>query len=139
MSHIRSQVTRLNIFETNSSSTHSICIADGPLCTQFLPDLVYTGDFGWEVEDYYDYEIKASYLLTYAGIYGSKDDVEILKKIIEEHTGGPVEFSIDKEHYIDHQSLEVAGNLFAHPDREELIAKYLFCKDSYLHTDNDNH
>lgn len=61
---------RLGVFETNSSSTHSLTIDGG----QFEPDHMFVedgvleihpGKFGWEWRDYRDAHTKASYLLTW--------------------------------------------------------------------------
>lgn len=63
---------RQGVFETNSSSTHSITIAkDGEgLMQSWIPDdngniTVVNDDFGWEEADYTDPSIKASYLSIY--------------------------------------------------------------------------
>lgn len=62
---------RMNVFETNSSSCHSISINNNnlPEYETLLPsDDGYVhcgfGEFGWEVEDYADVETKLSYALT---------------------------------------------------------------------------
>ena len=54
---------RLNVFETNSSSTHAICIAkDGYELKDHID--FHTGEYGWECEEYIDLDNKASYLIT---------------------------------------------------------------------------
>lgn len=62
---------RKGVFETNSSSTHSISISD----TVQINDTIgidengvchiHCGEFGWEVEEYNDSSSKAAYCLTY--------------------------------------------------------------------------
>ena len=61
---MKTQVRR-SVFETNSSSTHSISIVKESSNTHF-PSVVEfnTGEFGWEWENYNDYRSKASYLYT---------------------------------------------------------------------------
>lgn len=59
-------VRRRFVFETNSSSSHSISIVSG----DYIPDKIYVdetgtcnifpGEFGWEIEDFYDAASKAS-------------------------------------------------------------------------------
>lgn len=55
---------RRSVFETNSSSTHAICISKTDVDKSSFPDHVsFThGEFGWEVEEYSDLWSKASYL-----------------------------------------------------------------------------
>lgn len=51
------------VFETNSSSTHAICIAkDGYELKDHID--FHTGEYGWECEEYGDLYNKASYLIT---------------------------------------------------------------------------
>lgn len=56
---------RKGVFETNSSSTHAICISKKDLSTAELQGttvLFECGRFGWEVETYKDIFSRASYL-----------------------------------------------------------------------------
>ena len=54
---------RLNVFETNSSSTHAICIAkDGYELKDHID--FHTGEYDWKCEEYGDLDNKASYLIT---------------------------------------------------------------------------
>lgn len=56
---------RNNVFETNSSSTHAICISKKNPSTAELQRttvLFECGRFGWEVETYKDISSRASYL-----------------------------------------------------------------------------
>ena len=51
------------VFETNSSSTHAICITkDGYELKDHID--FHTGEYGWECEEYGDFDNKASYLIT---------------------------------------------------------------------------
>lgn len=61
---MKTQVRR-SVFETNSSSTHSISIVKESTNTHF-PSVVEfnSGEFSWEWENYNDYLSKASYLYT---------------------------------------------------------------------------
>ena len=54
---------RKKVYETNSSSTHAICIAkDGYELKNHID--FHTGEYGWECEEYGDFDNKASYLIT---------------------------------------------------------------------------
>lgn len=73
-------VTRHSVFETNSSSSHSISIDPA---MDFIPDRlpmgsdgiidIYPGEFGWGVDYYYDAITKASYALTWCKMIASGD------------------------------------------------------------------
>ena len=62
--------TRISVFETNSSSTHSLTIRNGTLNNSNLyidyDNMVEVdfGEFGWEVSDYSDQYTKLQYILT---------------------------------------------------------------------------
>lgn len=74
---------RKGVFETNSSSTHTVCVS-GDLRTDYryyVDNLLLTdpetneqyipgrfGEFGWERRHYKDFETKLSYLLTMAAV-----------------------------------------------------------------------
>lgn len=74
---------RKGVFETNSSSTHTVCVS-GDLRTDYryyVDNLLLTdpetnkqyiptrfGEFGWEKKSYRDFETKLSYLLTMAAV-----------------------------------------------------------------------
>lgn len=143
---------RRSVFETNSSSTHSITINNlGDLLDMLIPDesgnvILYGGEFGWEVEDYNDSQSKASYLAIYARYYSSEPNLEkILKEVIKEQTKcKKVVFGFSEDYdmlngcYIDHQSIE--NKAFHHLfENKEMLRQFIFNPKSVLHTDNDNH
>ena len=157
---------RRSAFETNSSSSHSITIAPG----DFVPDKlypdengvldIYTGEFGWEREDYYLAHAKAAYCLTWlksTDHYRPRNPdlspqeqmfVNVLKRVtgaIEvrfvpafEDDGGK-EWHGYKWGYIDHQSIEEGGGVLRPAwESEETLERFIFNPASRLHTDNDN-
>lgn len=153
------KVIRYKIFETNSSSTHSVCIASGP-CEQTLqPEVdgyihIYPGGFGWDVEDYWDSETKASYAYTWCMnncedfdllSVTMRDKLNLLQKVIEKQTGCKVKFCKNEEDlyqfgYVDHQSWENEKNCLAEAwSSEEKLTSFIFNKDSLLHIDHDNY
>lgn len=140
---------RHGVFETNSSSTHSISLAntEKKFCTDSLPIdkdgsiSIYPGEFGWEQKRYYDAYTKASYALTYAFATSSKEIV-MLQEVIQEHTGvKDVKLCTSESGYyafgnIDHQSIEVCEEAFK---SKEALRSFIFNPQSILITDNDNH
>lgn len=148
-------VTRHKVFETNSSSTHSISIQQG----DFKPDRlssscgalkIFAGEFGWEHDTHSDPLSKASYCLTYVKTGGDQDGSReaMLREVLEEETGEKVEFvpiGHDTTYgpdwgYIDHQShfgdRDACGYAF---ESKESLRAFIFNPKSFLVTDNDNH
>jgi len=138
---------RKSIFETNSSSTHSISVAD------LTPEdinrksygfrkgttlKIHGGQFGWEIEEYRDWETKASYCAV--DNWCDQKRIALLTEVLKEVTGASdVEYLITTElevSYIDHQSSGVSSILF---ENKETLKKFIFGSNSVLYTDNDNH
>ena len=153
---------RRGVFETNSSSTHSIHwsgreprlinnidVEDGVVIGEF-------GEFGWEKDSFISAGVKLSYLLTFV-FTGAKDDEDpeeflknnpqkmklyrLVEQAILEHTGYPlsVEKSTDPWFpfgYIDHQSLDIPNDVFE--GGVEDIKRFIFDPNVVLYTDNDN-
>ena len=142
--------TRSGIFETNSSSSHSITIANsGILSGTLLVDKkgvcrIFPGEFGWGPETYYDAETKASYAFTFAktcAVANSSRYLAMLSKVVKKHTGARVvKFcKIGDEYwpygYIDHQSSDVCEDAFLD---EITLRRFIFDKHSVLEINNDN-
>lgn len=134
---------RRNVFETNSSSTHSICITKNDILDEKRNWITfYTGEFGWEHETLYSITSKASYLYTailYLEKYGDYEGLlDKLKSILNENN---IEYEfIEPENdwwYIDH-----CGNLIDFINDilndESKLMRYLFSSDSFIITGNDN-
>lgn len=139
--------TRHGVFETNSSSTHSISIHKSTLFDTTLyvdEDGVCTitpGKFGWEMERYTDAGTKASYCLTYCWRNGDSTKLDMLREVIQFHTNCKnVQFvqldGYSPEGYIDHQSSDVAEDAF---ESKNALRAFIFNSRSVLTTDNDNH
>jgi len=143
---------RRGVFETNSSSSHSISISSevGLMDTLKLNgdgDVELDGgEFGWDEESFNDAQIKASYLAIYSKIYYPDDEIgedklkDILSMVIQEQTGcDRVIFAFTSENaYIDHQSIDSQTYHYLFEDPEQL-RQFIFNPNSYLRTDNDNH
>lgn len=142
---------RKNIFETNSSSTHSIVVGnDGENIYDGLPgSLEFHGDeFGWEHKLYNDTQKKANYLFT-SLIYTetpfeyeekiknilAKWDIEAIFDEIQDK-GGYYEIAGGYS-YVDHgrNNRDLVEELCG--DEVELM-NYLFSNGSYVETSNDN-
>jgi hypothetical protein len=141
---------RSKVFETNSSSTHSISISsvsDGILDT-ILPNskgviILTGGQFGWEVEEYNDALTKANYCAVDC-CEQSNDELKLfLIEVIKEHTGAKEvifnmsnsNFEDDNFSYIDHQSVGTTKYAF---ENKETLKQFIFNRNSWLYTDNDN-
>ena len=142
---------RKNLFETNSSSVHAICIAKDN--NYYIPkSLHFTfGEFGWETKVLTSPESLASYLYTAIYVCGenAQCDAEKCKNYIYETLGKygcdcdfepPV---YDKHYgwfdsgYIDHGfKLEDFVKDVMHSEKK--LMRYLFSPDSYIVTGNDN-
>lgn len=134
---------RNNVFETNSSSIHSIAISKEPVAG--LPESIYfcLGGYGWEFDDV----SPASYLYTaIMTIYDKKDRDNKLNKLksILDSRGIKYEFETPKfdgygcldNGYIDHSG-ELSTFINTVLSDEDMLMRLLF-GNSYVFTGNDN-
>jgi hypothetical protein len=144
---------RSNVFETNSSSSHSLTIGNSDIVLdKILPDengIIYLngGEFGWEYDRHYSALTKANYcaIACHYNDYGnithynnSSFNEEMLIEVIKEQTGAKeVVLNIDNNSYIDHQSIE-SGILDEVFESKENLRNFIFNGDSYLIIDSDN-
>lgn len=148
---------RKEIFETNSSSTHSIVIGNNNEdIKSMLPTEIHFGggSFGWEIDSYTDTQSKADYLWT--GIVNNSmvDEYkpkieEILNKYGIECTFEETEkkesyngklydkFINNNWYYIDH-SFNLINFIEIVCNDEILLLNYLFSNESCVATGNDN-
>lgn len=148
------QQIRHAVFETNSSSTHSISISRNMKTLDFLPVedgvvTIYGMEFGWDEDEFWDAPTKASYAMLYAHEWSTGDaHIHILTDVIKAQTGcteviyayddGTPEKDEYPWGYIDHQSAEDGRLDYLFADTETLRL-FIFNPDSMLRTDNDNH
>ena len=135
------------MFETNSSSTHTIIVTDNKCEPGLFVDFE-IGEFGWEFGVLATTDQKASYLYTMAcellGRDVYQDLYEILVKYGVECTcSRPAKF--DKEyHYLDNGWVDHADDCEAKDfvkrmlNHEHALIKYLFSPESFVVTGNDN-
>jgi len=129
---------RKGVFETNSSSSHSISIADDT--KQFVLDTIYPNqhgiieihgdEFGWEWFKHNDAETKASYAAQQ--FHHNDPALDNLREVIKEQTGADeVKFFLENG-YVDHDSYGIV------PSDKELLRNFIFNKNSWLFGGNDN-
>lgn len=143
------QQIRRSVFETNSSSSHSLTLDRTALVEQpFSKELLRKGivyvasdDFGWEWKRLYTPLNKLRYLVTHLfAFYGHDESLEqshpmrMLRKVVADHTGCTLEVA-DYNGCIDHESSGTASESFAN---ETTLHAFLFGKDSFVETGNDN-
>ena len=128
---------RNGVFETNSSSTHSICISKEPVTYHTYPLIFHVGEYGWENACVYD---TASYLYT-AILDGNEYNdamakLEALKDILDAYG---IEYEFDEpiwhsygngdqylaEGYVDH-ACEAHDFVEAVLNDEDMLMRYLF-------------
>lgn len=148
------KLVRHGVFETNSSSCHSLSIGSTGVYQGITPDhnnLIVIGnynEFGWSQEYYCDPEDRLAYAYIYAMDWSGENKeryMNTLQNVVCGHTGASAvthndsgkEWSYDYG-YIDHQSVE-DGDLDYIFEDENLLKSFIFDKDSWIQTDNDNH
>jgi len=138
------------IFETNSSSTHSICIAKGQRLMLTIPESLHFefGNFGWEADRLSTVHEKASYLYTAMVLHEKQaeflDAVHFLR-------GLGISISYDLPFYDTTEGLQVplnSGHIDHYYDLRffvkdmcgdfKKIKRFLFSPLSYILTGNDN-
>lgn len=131
------------VFETNSSSSHSVTVSASDMMDSTFPAEmlqagsieVRLGEFGWAEETYDRPLDKLSYLLTQA-----KGDPAATIRIcaaVEEHTGCRVVIEAEsrEESYVDHQS---QGEGLELVDDPSLLLRFLLSSNASVRTGNDN-
>jgi len=150
---------RKNVFETNSSSSHSLTMAKGDIVAQpFDKTVLRAGqvylskhEYGWEWHRYYSAHAKADYLFTQLfesetissgkpeavtqALREDNEKFDMLCRVIEEHTGVKVYVEPGTTGYVDHDSHGVGLELF---ESEKQLHQFLFSPTSFVQTGNDN-
>lgn len=157
---------RRSVFETNSSSTHSVTILHNGLEKNDMrvheDGYIHTeiGEFGWEIADYKAQEDRLSYLVTMLaeknGMYrwwsnkkSAKENVKELMSVPEfkriskeigKHAGCKGIIIDPSNGYIDHQSHDTYSTLQDFLDDYGTdVVEFVFGRGTVVHTDNDNH
>lgn len=146
------KLVRKGVFETNSSSAHSLAVQKNDADLRAIPldsdgkiHVDVNAEFGWENETYTDPHSKLQYVLLYIRdwIGPERKDayLNILKKVVMKQTlASDVVINFGEVHgegYIDHQSVECGQLDFLFEDPENL-KRFIFGANSVLETGNDN-
>lgn len=149
---------RRGVFETNSSSTHSICIARNkePKIPEFMQFRF--GEFGWDCDTLYTPYAKASYLYTGLIANGRDEDFAAILKVLSakgvriisveepifemcsytDVEGNEQKYRSGKNTgYVDHHD-ELKEFLDAICADEQKLSRFLFSDLSFIITGNDN-
>lgn len=148
---------RQGVFETNSSSTHSICIAKDAELTIPKSLHFYFDEFGWECNTLQSLGEKASYLYTGLIANDRKEEADKIIQLLKEKgidvtaeepiyknnsytnsEGKLVEYTSGENiGYVDHSN-EMTSFLNAICEDEGKLMRYLFSDLSFVITGNDN-
>lgn len=130
-------VTRSGVFETNSSSTHSICISKSPVDVKGKTIGFYLGEFGWEKDTVNAADYLYTALVLYDG-YNGNNYLDKLKEILDKHGVNYTMQDPDKTKwfYIDHSEnlIDFIEDIMSD---EDLLLRCIF-GDSVVYTGNDN-
>ena len=146
---------RPGVFETNSSSTHSICIATDRKEPLKLQDRLWfsTGDYGWEWEKLTAPEEKASYLYSaILEVYERREAEKLKAQIMDTLASAGIDCGFSKARYHDYGGRLYCENASVdHSDDGELkdfvdktvhnkgrLMRFLFSPKSFVLTGNDN-
>lgn len=136
---------RRNCFETNSSSTHSLCISEeGKYSSISLNEdgniILNGGKFGWGWDKFNDPLTKANYCVVDNQYNFNR--IEFLKNVIKEQTGANEviidisdNYNFPNYSYIDHEGHGTTQELFS---SEEKLKNFIFNENSWLYIGNDN-
>lgn len=149
---------RIGVFETNSSSTHSICIPKEDAELE-LPKQIHFhfGEFGWECDTLDSISEKASYLYTGLVYNDRKSDIDAVFKTLRDKDvevtfeepiyntrtykdSNGIEQSYtssDNAGYVDHGDA-LGGFLDAVCSDEDKLLRFLFSPMAFIITGNDN-
>lgn len=133
------KIIRTGVFETNSSSTHSLSVARED--QEFVMETIYPDqngvinvlgqEFGWGWDRYNDAMTK----LAYAFQDSSDHDYDLIKEVVMKQTGA-TEVNFDEgDGYIDHDGVGTTKDI---RHNTEQLRNFIFNKNSWLFIGNDN-
>ena len=138
---------RANVFETNSSSTHTLNISKKPVDN--MPGHIdfHLGEFGWQFDDadFADYLYTAIVDLDSASSeerhVKAQERLNKIRNLLDKY-GITYTFEKPRDNiwfYVDHaETLEMEGTLDAILDDEDLLVRALMRPESVIHMGNDN-
>ena len=126
---------RNNVFETNSSSTHSLHIGCGDKIFPKLDNdgniVIYLDEYGWEFNEYYDLHDRMSYVFSYLCNSDVSDLLIDLIDYIKLQTGANEVIFKGSHYYVDHGYEHLTLNF-------EWLIDFMFNDGSWFETGNDN-
>jgi hypothetical protein len=130
---------RNGVFETNSSSTHSICISKEPVKDENIPtylNIRTDEEFGWSPDCYNSPEEKAAYLCTVMEWCELDAEKEEFLNTLKNEFHIKISYK-SKNGYVDHSGEAVAlvHELLSNTDK---LKRFLFNPESCIYTGNDN-
>lgn len=138
---------RKNVFETNSSSVHTICIAKNYDYTNNIPKNITfrVGEYGWGYDCLSCLSERASYLYTailYTALMYDKDTIFNMEHVIDVLSNIGINCTVIEpgeyeDFYIDHCG-ELHDWLDTIFNNDTLLLNYLLCDSSHVIIDNDN-
>ncbi|NTF16973.1 hypothetical protein G6L37_00840 [Agrobacterium rubi] len=151
---------RASVFETNSSSSHSVTVSQDELADDLgiskallrggvIRSSLREGGYGWEWRRYYQPSAKIAYLVAQlAGLHAhgmrGKDITGAIRKnpkvdrmlaVIEKMTGCQVQVTGADSCPVDHDSVGVGVDLI---NDEDKLIRFIFSENSFIETGNDN-
>lgn len=136
---------RNGIFETNSSSVHTIAVSKEPYHDLPSEKYFHLDGFGWEngYADPADYLYTAIFELYYENDREKfYECIGHIKSVLAVHTVDavfhtPKDIDTSYDYYIDHafETIDFVNAIMASDD---LLMRYLFSDESFVHTGNDN-
>lgn len=129
---------RADVFETNSSSTHAICISNKKPDLPTYPVRFGHGEFGWAQETFCDVYDRAAYLNEAIDCFDDAEEYrDKLKSILDKYH---ITYEFEPRHLFDsidhgYETKEFIDAVFSD---EQLLLRYLFSDDSFIVTGNDN-
>lgn len=138
---------RKGVFETNSSSCHSVSISNDVSTTSNLDvengvvSLDYC-EYGWSGPSCRSPYDKACYAATWVRNYGTNEQFDMFLEVIRENTGAVVieipegDDSYYRTGHIDHQSVDTIESYFSN---KKILKSFLFNDKYSVLIDNDNH
>lgn len=133
------KIIRTGVFETNSSSTHSLSVARED--QEFVYDTIYPDqngvinvsgeEFGWGWVKYNNSLTKLAYL--FQDSY--ENDHDLIKEVVMKQTGATEVNFNENGGYIDHEGV---GTTYDIRRNSEDLRNFIFNKNSWLFIGNDN-
>ena len=132
------KIVRTGVFETNSSSSHSLTVANDS--QEFVLDTIYPDqngvievlgeEFGWGWDKFNDATTKLAY--AFQDSFGNED---LIKEVVMEQTGATEVIFNENGGYIDHDGIGTTDDIRS---SKASMKNFIFNKNSWLFIGNDN-